>query len=100
VATAARARRPYRWTGDYGIPGLLAALDVDARAARSALPPQRLPGDAGTCPPELPLEDRDERSPRIAIRRAAIRLAAIEPAPPPPCVFEVRRRLAEAGRLR
>jgi hypothetical protein len=100
VPTPGAARRPYRWTGDYGIPGLLAALGVDARAERSTPPPTRLSGDAGACPPELPLEDRDEQSPRIAILRAAIRLAAIEPAPPPPCAFEVRRRLAEAGRLR
>jgi len=33
VATPAEARRPYRWTGEYGIPGLLAAFGLDERGA-------------------------------------------------------------------
>ncbi|MEW6270924.1 MAG: pectate lyase, partial [Thermodesulfobacteriota bacterium] len=50
VPTAAEAKRPYKWTGDFGIPALLASLRLDEHGAPLArgepLPPRRIPGDA------------------------------------------------------
>ena len=87
VATPAEARRPYRWTGDYGIPGLLAAL---GRPVTPSAPPRRIPGDAGDCPGE----ERHGDGPRGRIARAARLLGVMAGAPPPGCAAEIRRALA------
>lgn len=93
VASAADAKRPYKWTGDFGIPGLLATLGLDARGAAlapdAALPPRRIPGDAGRCPGEEragahPTAD-DPPNPRARIARAAALLAATTEPPASPC---------------
>jgi Pectic acid lyase len=98
VATPDDARRPYRWTGDYGIPALFASLGVDpADDARAGPPPRRIPGDAGACPPAVPPEEHADGGPRMAILRAAIRLAALAPPEPSPCAAAVQRRVSPAG---
>jgi hypothetical protein len=81
VPSAAAARRPYRWTGDYGIPALLAALGA---AAPSTAASWRLPGDAGWCPGER-IAPALTAGPRRRIAWAAERLAAWAPPPAPPC---------------
>ena len=97
VATPAEARRPYRWTGDYGIPGLLAALGLDERGEPRApsigpLPPHRAPGDAGACPGEG-ARGRRSTGPRARIARAAALLGTGAP-PPATCPAEVARTFA------
>ncbi|HEY8515624.1 MAG TPA: pectate lyase, partial [Candidatus Binatia bacterium] len=86
VDDPARAKRPYKWTGDFGIPGLLASLGLDASGAPlvpgEPLPPRRIPGDAGACPQTVPatLTERDAPpNPRARIARAAALLAEHEP---------------------
>src|SRR5206468_13029072 len=74
VATPAEARRPYRWTGEYGIPGLLAAFGLDERGALrdpSLGPPhpRRIPGDAGRCAGDHG-SGRRSSGPRARIARA------------------------------
>jgi hypothetical protein len=89
VASAAEAKRPYKWTGDFGIPALLASLGLDERGAPLApgapAPPRRIPGDAGRCP-GVPLRvgDGEPPNPRARIARAAALLAAAAP-PASPC---------------
>jgi len=90
VANAAEAKRPYKWTGDFGIPGLLATLglneDGTPRDSHAPLPPQRIPGDAGTCvaPAATAAERAGEENghetpnPRRRIAHAAILLAALD----------------------
>jgi hypothetical protein len=88
VATAAEARGPYRWTGDFGVPGLFASLGLgpDGRPGGDRAPPRRLAGDAGACPGTLPAESaRDVANPRTRILRAAVLLQRAEPLPPSPC---------------
>ena len=73
VGSAAEAKRPYRWTGDYGIPATLQRLGWDAAGTASvgAGPAHaqedasalgvrkelRISGDAGACPGQPALED-------------------------------------------
>ncbi|HWP67575.1 MAG TPA: pectate lyase [Candidatus Limnocylindria bacterium] len=48
-----QARPGYSWTGEFGIPQLLARLGLDAAGRRRGRPhpaPAPLPGDPGTCP--------------------------------------------------
>jgi hypothetical protein len=90
VATAAEARRPYRWTGDYGIPGLLGALGVTGAPPG----PRRVPGDAGDCPGE----ERDIDGPRARIARAAALLDVMAEPPPAACVAAVVARDGESRR--
>jgi hypothetical protein len=97
VATPDDARRPYRWTGDYGIPALIASLGLDPGDGTASPPPRRIPGDAGACPPAVPPEAHAEGGPRMAILRAAIRLAALAPPAPSLCAAEVERRVSPAG---
>lgn len=88
VKTPDEAKRPYKWTGDFGIPGLLATLGRDlhgaALAADAPRRPLRIFGDAGRCP-EAPEPDDDPPNPRARIARAALLLAAAAPAPSNPC---------------
>ena len=80
VATSATARPGYDWTGEFGIPWILARLGVEAGA-----PPHRLPGDPGTC-----AEDPGPPTPLGGARgltaRAAIALSAADVAAATPCV--------------
>ena len=101
VATPTEGRRPYRWIGDYGMPGLLAslALDPDGRPSASALahPPRRIPGDAGACPGFVPREKQGDGGPRNRIVRAAVLLDRMTPMPVRPCRDEVHAALAAAA---
>jgi hypothetical protein len=93
VASAAEAKRPYKWRGDFGIPGLLGSLGLDvggaALAADAPRPPLRIPGDAGRCP-GVPPGDDDPPNPRARIARAATLVAAASAAPPTPCTVRAR----------
>ncbi|HSV06644.1 MAG TPA: pectate lyase [Candidatus Binatus sp.] len=84
VATPAEARRPYRWTGEYGIPGLLAAFGLDERGAPrdpslGPPPPRRIPGDAGRCAGDHG-SGRRSSGPRARIARATALLGTGAPA--------------------
>jgi len=87
VATAAEAKRPYKWQGDFGIPALLASLGLDARGVALApgapRPPRRIPGDAGRCPQDGGVDalDDDPPNPRARIAHAARVLARLAPEP-------------------
>lgn len=87
VATAAEAKRPYKWTGEYGVPALLATLRRGAPPAErnAAFPPRRIFGDAGRCPDDPPPTSDDTPNPRARIAHAALLLAAGEPASLDPC---------------
>lgn len=89
VASAAEAKRPYKWTGDYGIPALLAHLGLDERGAPRdpsvPSPSERIFGDAGACPQDAASADPPDNgatatpSPRARIARAARLLARTAP---------------------
>ncbi len=94
VATPAEARASYRWTGDFGVPGLFASLGLEpeggALARRDAPPPRRLAGDAGACPGARAHEAApDGEDPRARVVRAAVLLQRLEPPPPSPCPADV-----------
>lgn len=99
VATPAEGRRPYRWTGDYGIPGLLASLGLRSDRGTAALP-RRIPGDAGACPNDPRSEPEDEKNPRGRIARAAVLLATIVPASPSPCADAIGRTALQGRSVR
>jgi hypothetical protein len=93
VASPADAKTPYRWTGDYGVPGLLATLGlgVDGRRLAGARPPTRVAGDPGACAGAPAAEDTPATvNPRRRIVRAAVLLQRLAPAPEPTCADEVR----------
>jgi hypothetical protein len=103
VATPAEARGPYRWTGDFGIPGLLASLglgvDGHPLGRRDWPPPRRIPGDAGACPGALAHEAApDVGNPRSRVLRAVVLLQRSDPTPPSPCAAEVPAAPAPAAR--
>ena len=86
VADADAGRPSYSWTGDYGIPALLARLGV--AAARAPAPPERpLVGDPGLCPGDVPhaFARTSTHDPRALMARAAILIDELSPAPPSPC---------------
>jgi len=86
VATPEEAKRPYKWTGEFGIPALLATLGHGAPDVPGApFPPRRVFGDAGRCPGGPPAMADDVPNPRARIARAAVLLAADEPLPTDPC---------------
>lgn len=94
VDSPRRAKRPYKWTGEFGIPRLLARLGLDEEGAprNSArpLPPLRIPGDAGRCPDAAGdarrvAHDDSPPNPRLRIARAATLLATLAPPPTSPC---------------
>jgi hypothetical protein len=100
VGTPTEGRRPYRWIGDYGIPGLLAGfgLDRDGRAAEHASsphPPRRMPGDPGACPGFVPLEEQPQGGPRCRIAAAGVLLDRITPLAEAPCSDEVQRAIRD-----
>ncbi len=86
VADPGSARPSYTWTGDFGIPFLLARLGIEA--ARGAGPLEApLMGDPGLCPGDPPpaFDRSSTRDPRALIAHAAVLLAALDPPPPAPC---------------
>ena len=97
VGTPTEGRRPYRWIGDWGIPGLLASLglDRDGRpvAQGSQHPPRRIAGDPGACLGFVPFEEQRPGGPRSRIITAAVLLDRITPLPDTPCRDEVRAAL-------
>jgi hypothetical protein len=81
-----RAKRPYRWTGDFGIPYLRARLDPGGAAAAPPAP-FRISGDSGVCPGEYRWDFPrvDSPNPRVRIGILATRLAALHAPPPAFC---------------
>jgi Pectic acid lyase len=93
VETPAGAKRPYKWTGDFGIPGLLGEVGLAADGTRlpptAAMPPRRMFGDAGACPGGVGLADAPDRpNPRARIARATLRLERTDPSPQAVCTVE------------
>ena len=87
VDNPTQAKRPYRWTGDYGIPDLL------VRAGRhfpQEMVTPRIPGDAGSCPgtPRRIRSRIESRNPRARIGASGTRLAAQRPATGDPCAAD------------
>lgn len=86
VATAEQAKRPYRWTGDFGIPALFASLGLDntgQQLSTTASPHEAtwyLPGDTGDCPPSTTeqVEDFHPVGPRARIAAAGSLLLRLE----------------------
>jgi len=80
VSTAEQAKRPYRWTGDFGIPALFVSLGLDATGRRpttTASPNEatwRLPGDTGDCPGVHEHDPPQTRNPRARIAAAGSQL--------------------------
>ena len=90
VESAEQAKRPYRWVGDYGIPGFLASLGLDEAgrplaADAAARVPRRIPGDPGYCPEDVRFAKAYRVHPRLRIAHAATLLMALAPPPPSPC---------------
>lgn len=79
-----RAKRPYRWTGDYGIPALFAELASDD--PQSEVVP-RIAGDAGDCPdaPRRSRKRRLGRNPRARIGAAGTEMGRVRTSLPSPC---------------
>lgn len=96
VPSANQAKRPYNWTGDFGVPALFAELGLDLTGkpketnATTPAAVWHLPGDSGPCPSDLSAEkeDNDLRSfsPRVRIKRAATLFGLHEPSSAPVCV--------------
>ncbi|MBI3245896.1 MAG: hypothetical protein HYZ50_05260 [Deltaproteobacteria bacterium] len=90
VPSTDQTKRPYNWTGDFGIPALFAQLGVDLtgmpqrECSRSSTSAWLLPGDAGHCPSAMSKKEREEGnpltlSPRTRIKRAATLFGLREP---------------------
>lgn len=84
VPSAVQAKRPYRWTGDYGIPSLFTQL---GRVPPSEEVTPRIPGDAGDCPgsPRRARRRRAARNPRARIGEAGSQMGLARAPLPPPC---------------
>lgn len=83
-----QAKRPYRWTGDYGIPALFAELDVEEATAEIV---PRIAGDAGDCP-DAPRRARRRfggRNPRARIGEAGSRMGSSGTTLPSPCSIDL-----------
>jgi hypothetical protein len=94
VGTPAEGRRPYRWVGDYGIPGLLAGFGLGSDGhpladGPSPHPPRRIAGDPGACPGGVLHEARIGEGPRSRIIAAAVLLDRMTPLAELPCRDEV-----------
>jgi hypothetical protein len=95
VPSADQAKRPYNWTGDFGVPALLAELGLDSTGKphdTSTTTPTavwHLPGDAGHCPNEAVEEQKENGphslSPRVRIKRAVTLFGLREPNSAPVC---------------
>ncbi len=101
VASAEQAKRPYNWTGDFGIPALFAQLGLDPTgipvntSAAAHLATWHLPGDAGRCR-NAATEEREENappssSPRTRIKRAATLFGLHEPSSAPVCAATITK---------
>jgi rhamnogalacturonyl hydrolase YesR len=82
VSDVHRAKRPYRWTGDFGIPYLrlrLAAAAADGSPSGEDAESFRVAGDSGFCPGEYRYDfpRLDSPNPRIRLGMLATRLAAL-----------------------
>jgi hypothetical protein len=98
VPSVDQAKRPYNWTGDFGVSALFASLGLDPTGApidaNTPSPPVtwHLPGDAGSCP-----TDQQEAAgihsfgPRTRIKRAAALFGLREPGSAPVCAVERRK---------
>lgn len=84
VAGPGQAKRPYRWTGDYGIPALFDSLGLPLEDAEIV---PRIPGDAGDCPgsPRRTRRRREARNPRARIGEAGSQMGRARDVVPPPC---------------
>ena len=84
VSHPSQAKRPYRWTGDFGIPAVLGALEAQPSTLET---PRRLPGDAGDCPGSKRQSVPRHRStnPRARIGEVGSQLGALQPKPAPIC---------------
>ncbi len=84
VGTPAEAHQPYDWTGDFGIPFLLARVGV--AVPNDAVVP-RVPGDPGVCPSAtaVPFDPVAATDPRQVIAWAANLAAEQTPPPATPC---------------
>lgn len=81
-----QAKRPYRWTGDYGIPALFEELNIDHSMFETT---PRIAGDAGDCP-DAPRRKRrrlEARNPRARIGEAGSQMGRIRTLPPSPCAI-------------
>jgi hypothetical protein len=84
VSTAEQAKRPYRWTGDFGIPALFASLGLDTtgrRLSTDASPNEAtryLPGDTGDCPSVDEHVTPQMRHPRARIAVAGSQLIRLK----------------------
>jgi Pectic acid lyase len=95
VDSPARARPGYSWTGDYGIPALLARLGAVPEAGAA---PVRLPGDPGSCDrPAAPPGGPPSGDPRVLAAEAATLLAALAPPAPMPCAVPAEGGVQPAG---
>jgi hypothetical protein len=86
VGTPAEAHQPYDWTGDFGIPDLLARVGAEP-PARSDAHLARVPGDPGACPTSTApaFDPRTAEDPRNVIAYAGRLLGALTPPPPSVC---------------
>jgi hypothetical protein len=87
VSTTEQAKRPYRWTGDFGIPALFASLGLDTTGRRFSPDTSTnevtwyLPGDTGYCSSNTTEQTKDIHtvSPRARVSTAASQLARLAP---------------------
>lgn len=100
VDSPAAAHVGYDWTGDFGIPALLARLGRAARPAAAGVGAARpVAGDPGVCPGQRPqgfYRDAPD-DPRALVARASLLLAALEPPAVSPCAPGVARGVAPAA---
>lgn len=98
VEGPSQAKRPYRWTGDYGIPALFAELE---RGDDSLLAIPRIPGDAGDCPgtPRRARRRLEARNPRGRIGEAGSQMGIMHAGRPSPCRMPPPKRPAAEGAL-
>jgi hypothetical protein len=84
VGSPAEAHQPYDWSGDFGIPALLARV---TDGGGSDAPLARVPGDPGPCASASapPFDPKTAGDPRHVIAYAARLAAAVEPPPASPC---------------
>lgn len=84
VGSPTEAHQPYDWSGDFGIPDLLARVGA---TSPTAAPIPRVPGDPGVCanPTALPFDPVTAVDPRQVIAHAGSLAMALAPPPPSRC---------------
>jgi hypothetical protein len=103
VAQPRLAKRPYRWTGDFGIPYLRLRLGGSsplAAGSAAALAPFRVSGDSGFCAGDhrSDLPPVASPNPRVRIGILATRLASLDPPSPAFCATAVAARIPRESR--